>query len=144
MATPHSDIELQAARRHFFDGVATNCLNNSKSAPLSPSSSPFRTALSSPPIAVYNLAKARDRCCRGVQIRQADFGSHANDLTAHRSHIPLGSLVVARSRSAVRWEVFADSSWWNTSPAPLLRLLHSRLAFSALYKLKTSVITPQN
>ena len=90
VATPHSDIELQAARRHFFGGIATNCLNNSKSAPLSPSSSPLRTASSSPPIAVYYLAKARDRCCRGVQIRQADFGSHANDLTAHRSHIPLG------------------------------------------------------
>ena len=59
VATPHSDIELQAARRHFFDGIATNCLNNSKSAPLSPSSSPFRTASSSPPIAVSNLAKGK-------------------------------------------------------------------------------------
>ena len=59
VATPHSDIELQAARRHFFGGIATNCLNNSKSAPLSPSSSPFRTASSSPPIAVSNLAKSK-------------------------------------------------------------------------------------
>ena len=56
VATPHSDIELQAARRHFFGGIATNCLNNSKSAPLSLSSSPLRTAPSSPPIAVLNLA----------------------------------------------------------------------------------------
>ena len=38
----------QAGRRHFFGGIATNCLNNSKSAPLSPTSSPFRTASSSP------------------------------------------------------------------------------------------------
>ena len=38
----------QAGRRHFFGGIATNCLNNSKSAPLSPSSSPLCTASSSP------------------------------------------------------------------------------------------------
>ena len=36
------------------------------------------------------LPLARDRCCRGDQYRQADFGSHDNDLTAHHSHIPLG------------------------------------------------------
>ena len=46
----------QAGRRHFFGGIATNCLNNSKSAPLSPSSSPFRTASSSPHIAALILA----------------------------------------------------------------------------------------
>ena len=46
----------QAGRRHFFGGIATNCQNNSKSAPLSPSSSPFRTASSSPHIAVLILA----------------------------------------------------------------------------------------
>ena len=46
----------QAGRIHFFGGIATNCLNNSKSAPLSPSSSPFRTASSSPHIAALILA----------------------------------------------------------------------------------------
>ena len=46
----------QAGRRHFFGGIATNCLNNSKSAPLSPSSSPLRTASSSPLVALFNLA----------------------------------------------------------------------------------------
>ena len=86
----HRTVTSPCGRRHFFDGVATNCLNNSKSAPLSPSSSPLRTASSSPPIAVYYLAKASDRCCREDQYRQADFGSHDNDLTAHHSHIPLG------------------------------------------------------
>ena len=83
MAQPHSDIELQAARRHFFGGIATNCLNNSNSAPLSPSSSPLRTASSSPLIAVLALPLARKRCCRGDQNRRADFGSHVNSLTAH-------------------------------------------------------------
>ena len=56
VATPHSNFARQAGRRYFFGGIATNCLNNSKSAPLSPSSAPLRTALSSPPIALLILA----------------------------------------------------------------------------------------
>ena len=83
VATPHSNFARQAGRRYFFGGIATNCLNKSKSAPLSPSSSPFRTASSSPPGECLTLPLARDRCCRGDQIRQADFGSHVKDFTAH-------------------------------------------------------------
>ena len=86
VATPHSDIELQAARRHFFGGIATNCLNNSKSAPLSPSSSPFRTASSSPLIALFNLAfgkrevlpwatKSASRFCHARQLIHRTFRS---------------------------------------------------------------------
>ena len=59
VATPHSNFARQAGRRYFFGGIATNCLNKSKSAPLSPSSSPFRTASSSPLIALFNLAKGK-------------------------------------------------------------------------------------
>lgn len=55
----HRTVTSPCGRRHFYGGIATNCLNNSKSAPLSPSSSPLRTALSSPPIAVSNLAKGK-------------------------------------------------------------------------------------
>ena len=55
VAQPLSDIELQAARRHFFGGIATNCLNNSEFVPLSPSSSPLRTASSSPNVALFNV-----------------------------------------------------------------------------------------
>ena len=43
-----------------------------------------------------------------------------------------------------RWGVFTDGSKGNTSPAPLNRLLHSLLAFSALYKLKTCQIFAPN
>ena len=55
----HRTVTSPCGRRHFYGGIATNCLNNSKSAPLSPSSVPFRTASSSPPIALLNLAKGK-------------------------------------------------------------------------------------
>ena len=56
VATPLSDFDRQAGQTHFFGGIATNCLNNSKTASLSRSSAPFRTASSSPPIAMISLA----------------------------------------------------------------------------------------
>ena len=55
----HRTVTSPCGRRHFYGGIATNCPNNSKSAPLSPSSSPLRTASSSPPIALLNLAKGK-------------------------------------------------------------------------------------
>ena len=132
MATPHSDIELQAARRHFFDGIATNCLNNSKSAPLSPSSSPLRTASSSPLIAVFNLAFGK-KAVLPWATKSASRFCHARQ-RFHRASLAYSArlLMGCSLRSVVRWEVFADSSRWNTSPAPLNRLLHSRLSFSVL------------
>ena len=134
VAQPLSDIELQAARRHFFGGIATNCLNNSEFVPLSPSSSPLRTASSSPNVALFNvLPLARKRCCRGVQTRQADFVTHANDLTAHRSHIPLGYYGVARSRSVGRWGMPADGGRGISFPCtPNLLSVSSVALFSAL------------
>lgn len=74
----------QAGRRHFFGGIATNCLNNSKSAPLSPSSSPLRTASSLPLIALFNLAfgkrevlpwatKSASRFCHARQLIHRTF-----------------------------------------------------------------------
>ena len=76
----------QAGRRHFFGGIATNYLNNSKSAPLSPSSAPLRTASSSPPIALFNLAfgkravlpwatKSASRFCHARQLIHRTFRS---------------------------------------------------------------------
>ena len=47
------------------------------------------------PSQCLTLPKARDRCCRGVQYRQADLGSYANDLTAHSAKIGRGSLALA-------------------------------------------------
>ena len=47
-----------------------------------------------------------------------------------------------RKRVIGRWGVFTDGSRWNTSPAPLIRLLHNLLAFSVLYKLENSVMRP--
>ena len=141
MATPHSDIELQAVRRHFFGGIATNCLNNSKSAPLSPSSAPLRTASSSPLIAVLALPLARKRCCRGDQNRRADFGSHVNSLTAHCIFRYFGDEVGKTieggggSLQTVAREIL--------SPAPLNQLLHSLLAFSALNWREISVMPLQ-
>lgn len=139
MATPHSDIELQAARRHFFDGIATNCLNNSKSAPLSPSSSPLRTAPSSPPIAVSNLAKGKravlpwsPNSASRFWLSRQRFDRTSLAYSARRAR--------AKSEKRGRWGVFTDSSRWNTSPAPLNRLILNRLAFSVLYKLKTCQI----
>ena len=139
MATPHSDIELQAARRHFFGGIATNCLNNSKSAPLSPSSSPLRTASSSPLIALFNLAFGKREVLPWATKSASRF-CHARQRFDRTSLAYSARILRARLAKRGRWGVFTDGSRWNTSPAPLNRLFHSRLAFSALNKLKTCQI----
>ena len=71
-----------------------------------------------------------DKICKPILSRTPTYSPH----------IPLKS-VGGRSLSLRgRWGVFTDGSRWNTSPAPLNRLFHSLLAFSALNKLKTCQI----
>ena len=132
----------QAGRRHFFGGIATNCLNNSKSAPLSPSSAPLRTALSSPPIALLILAFGKKAVLPWRPISASRFWLSRQRF--YRSlHIPRSVKMLFCANIRGRWGVFTDGSRWNTSPAPLIRLLHSLLAFSVLNKLKTrQIFTP--
>ena len=55
-------------------------------------------------------------------------------------HIPRSVKLLFCANIRGRWGVFTDGSRRNTSPAPLNRLSHSLLAFSALNKLKTCQI----
>lgn len=87
----------QAGRRHFFGGIATNCLNNSKSAPLSPSSSPLRTASSSPHGAVISLAFGK-RAVLPWATKSASRFCHARQLI-HRTSLAYSARIL-RARSA--------------------------------------------
>ena len=78
-----------------------------------------------------------------VKIHEWIFDLHDSDFTAQSVGRSAYSAMVGglvRKRAIGRWGGFTDGSRWNTSPAPLIWLLHSLLAFLVLYKLKNFVM----